>query len=221
MEVLVGFVQLPARVGKGPPGRCAEPEGPHELKAWQVALLVIFLQSRVHIEFRICDDLVAEAINDQSDGVDAPETFVKSPLCHRYSSLSFLGRTNSAHGPILLIRAVRTTGSSARESLIYHATLRLRLHYCGAWPFPSSCPYSPKYLELARIGKQIFAHGISERDPTAFWLVLDTYATRLLAQALSLPPRATNPPQPLQVSRQRDWQHIPHMAIYFDSGVRA
>src|SRR5215212_6582618 len=83
MEVLVGFAQLPARVGKRPPGRCAEPEGPHELKAWQVALLVIFLQSRVHIEFRICDDLVAEAINDQSDGVDAPETFVKSLLCHR------------------------------------------------------------------------------------------------------------------------------------------
>src|SRR5215211_1663435 len=132
MEVLVGFAQLPARVGKGPPGRCAEPEGPHELKAWQVALLVIFLQGRVHIQFRICDDLVAEAINDQSDGVDAPETFVKSPLCHRYSSLSFLGRTYSAHGPILLIRAVHTTGSSARETLIYHATLRLRLHYCGA-----------------------------------------------------------------------------------------
>src|SRR5215204_639837 len=65
-----------------------------------------------------------------------------------YSSLSFLGRIRSAHGPILLIRAVRTTGSSARESLIYHATLRLRLHYCGAWPFPSSCPYSPKYLEV-------------------------------------------------------------------------
>src|ERR671912_2090938 len=43
MEVLVGFAQLPARVGKGPPGRCAEPEGPHELKAWQVALLVIFI----------------------------------------------------------------------------------------------------------------------------------------------------------------------------------
>src|SRR5215203_6594183 len=41
-------------------------------------------------------------------------------------------------------------------------------------------------LEAAPIGKQIFAHGISERDPTAFWLVLDTYATRLLAQALSL-----------------------------------
>src|SRR5829696_7596341 len=39
-------------------------------------------------------------------------------------------------------------------------------------------------LEAAPIGKQIFAHGISERDPTAFWLVLDTYATRLLAQAL-------------------------------------
>src|SRR3712207_1358195 len=88
MEVIVGFVQLPARVGKGPPGRCADPEGAHELKSWQVALLVIFLQGRVHIEFWICDDLVAEAINDQSDGVDAPETFVKSALCHRYSSPS-------------------------------------------------------------------------------------------------------------------------------------
>src|SRR5215218_9494753 len=64
-----------------------------------------------------------------------------------YSSLSFLGRIRSAHGPILLIRAVRTAGSSARESLIYHATLRLRLHYCGAWPFPSSCPYSPECVE--------------------------------------------------------------------------
>src|SRR5215204_7606111 len=44
---------------------------------------------------------------------------------------------------------------------------------------------SSSVLEAAPIGKQIFAHGISQRDPTAFWLVLDTYATRLLAQALS------------------------------------
>src|SRR5215203_5217913 len=44
--------------------------------------------------------------------------------------------------------------------------------------------FSFSSLEAAPIGKQIFAHGISQRDPTAFWLVLDTYATRLLAQAL-------------------------------------
>ena len=38
------------------------------------------------LSFRIRDDLVAEAINDQSDGVDAPETFVKGALWHRYPS---------------------------------------------------------------------------------------------------------------------------------------
>src|SRR5215204_6965211 len=84
-------------------------------------------------------DLVAEAINDQSDGVDAPETFVKSPLCHRYSSLSFLGRIRSAHGPILLIRAVRTTGSSARESL--SSTMQLFGYGCiTVGPDPSLPP---------------------------------------------------------------------------------
>src|SRR5215204_3954876 len=102
MEVFVGFVQLPARVVKGPPGRGADPQSPHELKSWQVALLVIFLQGRVHIEFWICDDLVAEAINDQSDGVDASETFVKSPLWHRYSSSYRL--LSLYHLPLLSLR---------------------------------------------------------------------------------------------------------------------
>src|SRR5215211_4308115 len=41
-------------------------------------------------------------------------------------------------------------------------------------------------LEAAPIGGQLFAHDNSQRDCTAFRLLLDTYATRLLAQALSL-----------------------------------
>src|SRR5215208_2687289 len=40
-------------------------------------------------------------------------------------------------------------------------------------------------LEAAPIGGQLFAHDNSQRDCTAFRLLLDTYATRLLAQALS------------------------------------
>jgi hypothetical protein len=39
-------------------------------------------------------------------------------------------------------------------------------------------------LEAAPIGGQLFAHGISGRDCIAFCLLLDTYDTRLLAQAL-------------------------------------
>src|SRR5215204_6233308 len=59
--------------------------------------------------------------------------------------------------------------------------IRIPAHRTGAMRNFAEC-----CLEAAPIGKQIFAHGISQRDPTAFWLVLDTYATRLLAQALSL-----------------------------------
>src|SRR5215218_4683555 len=56
-----------------------------------------------------------------------------------YSSLSFLGRIRSAHGPILLIRAVRTTGSSARESL--SSTMQLFGYGCiTVGPDPSLLP---------------------------------------------------------------------------------
>jgi len=41
-------------------------------------------------------------------------------------------------------------------------------------------------LEAAPIGWQLFALGSSQGDCTAFTLFLDTYATRLLALALSL-----------------------------------
>ena len=43
-------------------------------------------------------------------------------------------------------------------------------------------------LEAAPIGGQLLAHGISGRDCIAFCLLLDTYDTRLLAQALRRPP---------------------------------
>src|SRR5437764_7758623 len=93
MEVFMRFVQVLARVLKGSAGHLAKPECPHEFKAWQLARLVPFLQGRVHIEFRILDDFVAEAVNDHGDGVDAPDPFVKTLLCHleipskdRYSS---------------------------------------------------------------------------------------------------------------------------------------
>src|SRR5436309_242022 len=89
-------VQVLARVLKGSAGHLAEPECPHEFKTWQLARLVPFLQGRVHIEFRILDDFVAEAVNDHGDGVDAPDPFVKTLLCHwksllkiDYSSLYF------------------------------------------------------------------------------------------------------------------------------------
>src|SRR5215212_3691050 len=39
-------------------------------------------------------------------------------------------------------------------------------------------------LEAAPIGWQLFILGSCQSDSTAFWLPLDTYATRLLAQAL-------------------------------------
>ena len=42
------------------------------------------------------------------------------------------------------------------------------------------------YLEAAPIGWQLFILGSSQRDSTALPSFLDTYATRLLAQALSL-----------------------------------
>jgi hypothetical protein len=44
-------------------------------------------------------------------------------------------------------------------------------------------------LELAPIGEQLFTHGNSERDCTALCLLLDTYATRLLAEPLRGKPR--------------------------------
>ena len=72
---------------KGSAGRLADPERPHEFQAWQLARLVPFLQGRVHIEFRILDDFVAEAVNDHGDGVDAPDPFVKTLLCHWKSLL--------------------------------------------------------------------------------------------------------------------------------------
>src|SRR5437764_8526570 len=93
VEVFVRFVQVLARVLEGSTGHLAQPECPHEFKAWQLARLVPFLQGRVYIEFRILDDFVAEAVNDHGDGVDAPDPFVKTLLCHleipskdRYSS---------------------------------------------------------------------------------------------------------------------------------------
>ena len=88
VEVFMRFVHVLAGVLKGSAGRLAEPERPHEFKAWQLARLIPFLQGRVHIEFRILDDFVAEAVNDHADGVDAPDPFVKTLLCHRYSLLN-------------------------------------------------------------------------------------------------------------------------------------
>jgi hypothetical protein len=44
-------------------------------------------------------------------------------------------------------------------------------------------------LEAAPIGWQLFILGSSQSDCTAFPLFLDTYVTRLLAQALSHPRR--------------------------------
>src|SRR6266487_1303553 len=87
VEVFMRFVQVLAGVLKGSAGRLAEPECPHEFKACQLARLVPFLQGGVHIEFRILDDFVAEAVNDHGDGVDAPDPFVKTLLCHWKSFL--------------------------------------------------------------------------------------------------------------------------------------
>src|SRR5205085_8449646 len=108
MEVFMRFVQVLARVLKGSAGHLAEPECPHEFKAWQLARLVPFLQGRVHIEFRILDDFVAEAVNDHADGVDTPDPFVKTLLCHWKSLLKidillsisipyFLHKVNDIH----------------------------------------------------------------------------------------------------------------------------
>jgi hypothetical protein len=59
----------------------------------------------------------------------------------------------------------------------------LRAIFRGELQATSACSYARLLhgLEAAPIGEQFFAHGISRRDWTAFWLVLDTYATRLLA----------------------------------------
>src|SRR6266567_4071863 len=88
VELFMRFVHVLAGVLKWSAGRLAEPECPHEFKAWQLARLVPFLQGWVHIEFRILDDFVAEAVNDHGNGVDAPDPFVKTLLCHRYSLLT-------------------------------------------------------------------------------------------------------------------------------------
>src|SRR5262249_31634975 len=58
-------------------------EGPHEFEAWQLTRLVPCPQGWIHIEFRILNDLVAKAINDHADSVDAPDPFVKTLLCHQ------------------------------------------------------------------------------------------------------------------------------------------
>src|SRR5207249_6877637 len=87
VEVFMRFVQVLAGVLKGSAGRLAEPEGSHEFQAWQFARLVPFLQGRVHIEFRILDDFIAEAVNNHADGVNAPNPFVKTLLCHWKSFL--------------------------------------------------------------------------------------------------------------------------------------
>jgi len=62
----------------------AEPDCPHELEAWQLVGLVPFLQSGVDVEFRVLDELVAEAVNDHGDGVHAANAFVKRLVCHRH-----------------------------------------------------------------------------------------------------------------------------------------
>src|ERR1700693_5122732 len=87
MEIFMRFVHVLAGVLKGSAGRLADPECPHEFKAWQLARLVPFLQGRVHIEFWILDDFVAEAVNDHADGVDPPDPYVKTLLCHWKSFL--------------------------------------------------------------------------------------------------------------------------------------
>ena len=82
VQVLMRFMHVPAGVLERPAGRLADPEGPHELKALQLALGVPILQFRVHIEFRICDDLVAEAVNDHGYSVDTAQPFIEALLWH-------------------------------------------------------------------------------------------------------------------------------------------
>ena len=128
----MGFMHILAGVLERPAGRLADPECPHELKALQLALGIPILQVGFTLSFGFATIWSLKRSTTMAMAL-TPQPFVKSPLLGlRYSSLSFPGHRCSAHGPILLIRAVRTTGSSARESLIYHATLRLRLHYRGA-----------------------------------------------------------------------------------------
>src|SRR5438093_12852038 len=97
------FMHVLAGVPERPAGRLADPEGPHELKALQLAPGVPILQVRVHIEFRVCDDLVAEAFNDHCDGVDTSQPLVKALFYHGVFSFYFLasmtGKLDSA-GPI-------------------------------------------------------------------------------------------------------------------------
>src|SRR5215467_187652 len=95
VEVFMGFVHVLAGVLKRSTCRLAEPECPHEFQVWQLAQLVPFLQGWVHIEFRILDDFVTEAVNDDADGVDTPDPFVKTFLCHRYS-LWLLSRSSES-----------------------------------------------------------------------------------------------------------------------------
>ena len=68
----MGFVHVLAGVLEGSAGHVADPERPHELEARQLARLVPFPQGGVQVEFRIRDDLVAKAVDDHGDGVDAP-----------------------------------------------------------------------------------------------------------------------------------------------------
>ena len=53
----------------------------------QLALGIPLLQVWIHVEFRVCDDLVAEAVNDHGDGVDTPQAFVEALLGRRFTLL--------------------------------------------------------------------------------------------------------------------------------------
>src|SRR6266568_5785201 len=122
VEVFMRFVHVLAGVLKGSAGRLADPECPHEFKAWQLARLVPFLQGRVHIEFRILDDFVAEAVNDHADGVDAPDPFVKTLLCHWKSFLQIdihLGSRQSLVQSLLVLTSLFLYHISSIKSMLY------------------------------------------------------------------------------------------------------
>ena len=79
----MGVLQRQAGVLEGSAGRGRDPEGPLELQPRQPGRGLRFvprLQGGVDVEFRVLDDLVAEAVDDRGDGEDAAEPLVQARL---------------------------------------------------------------------------------------------------------------------------------------------
>jgi hypothetical protein len=93
----------------------ADPQSSHELQTWQSAQLLVVPLSQGGVlgvlpNDGILDDGITEMVDYRGDRKDAPESFVKSLLCHSCSSMG-LGAVDDDLYPAARLRYAHITES--------------------------------------------------------------------------------------------------------------